>query len=230
MTKPALLTLRLLSDTTFAAGGGTAGEVDIEVDHDDLGLPRIRGKRIRSLLRDTWLSMAHCFDLDAAAERIFGPPGDVEELSILRFSTAELEEGVREHVQYAVKRKAHPVEPLEILRTLTSIRAQTSEERESGAPERGSLRSIRVARRELLFYSPLDWMAEPSVDDKTCLALSVLGTRHAGLGRNRGRGFIEILLHESQHDESQHDPPEDAAKAIENGRKLTRALAGVEAR
>lgn len=221
MNEPQWLTVSLLSDTTFAAGGGTAGEVDIEIDHDDLGLPRIRGKRIRSLLRDTWLSMRDLFELDDAAERIFGPPGDVEERSILRFRTAELEEEVRKHVHHAVKRKDHAVEPLEILRTLTAIRVQTSEERETGAPELGSLRSSRVARHGLLFHSQLDWLDEPSADDRTCLALAVLGTRHAGLARNRGRGWVEILLHEA--------PPVSAPGAIEAGRKLTRRLAGAEA-
>lgn len=221
MTKPRWLTIKLISDTTFAAGGGKAGEVDIEVDHDDLGLPRIRGKRIRSLLRDTWLSMAHIFALDSAATRVFGPPGDVEERSILRFHTAELAADVREHVHYAVKRKDHPVEPIEILRTLTTIRTQTAEERDSGAPDPGSLRSTRLARHGLLFHAPLDWLAEPAPDDLTCLALAVLGTRHAGLARNRGRGWIEILLHESEAGGTD--------SAIEDGRRLTRTLAGVEA-
>lgn len=220
MSRAQFLTIRLLSDTTFAAGGGTAGEVDIEIDHDEFGLPRIRAKRIRSLLRDTWLSMAHCFDLEAAAVRVFGPPGDVDDRSILRFGTAELQPDVREWVRHAVTRELHPIEPLDILRTLTVIRAQTSEDRANGAPESGSLRSIRVARHGLLFFAQLDWLVpDPSPADLKCIALAVLGTRHAGLARNRGRGRLEILLHEAL--EKNEDD------LITQGRQWTRAKAEV---
>jgi len=195
MTAPTTLTIRLLSDATFARGTARAGEVDIEIDHDEYGLPRIGGKRIRSLLRDAWLSMSTCFgELDGAARRVFGPPGDVDEQSILRIGNAEMENGVRELIRHAVEREDHPIDALEILHTLTAVRTQTSEARETGAPERTSLRSIRVAQRGLVFLSPLQWLKDPHAGDLRCLALAALGTRHAGLGRNRGRGHIEALL------------------------------------
>jgi len=195
MTIPSMLSLRLLSDATFARGTARAGEVDVETDHDPYGLPRIGGKRIRSLLRDTWLSMAPCFtELNDAALRVFGPPGDVGEQSILRIGSAELESGVRELMQQAVERERNPIDPLEILHTLTAVRAQTSEARATGAPERASLRSVRVSHHSLMFYAPLQWLKAPGVDDLRCLALSALGMRHAGLGRNRGRGHLETLL------------------------------------
>lgn len=222
MIVPAVLSIRLLSDTTFAGGGSRAGEVDIEIDHDELGLPRIRGKRIRSLLRDTWLSMSRHMPetLHDAAARVFGPPGDVLETSVLRIGTAELGESVRNFVHDATRRSSHPVDPLEILRTLTAVRAQTSEDRETGAPERASLRTIRVARHGLVFHAPLQWLESPTQIDLTCLALATLGTRHAGLGRNRGRGMIEILL---------HAPAEDPSISTAGGRTFTRTLARTEA-
>jgi hypothetical protein len=215
MNPPEHLSLTLLSGTTFARGSGRAGEVDIEIDHDDLGLPRIRGKRIRSLLRDTWISMKDCFpELDDAGCRVFGPPGDVEETSILRFGTATLEE-VYPFVLAAVNRKDHPIDPLEILRSLSSVRTQTSEQRETGAPERASLRAVRVANRGLAFTVGLQWLRFPNEDDLCCLALAVLGTRQAGLARNRGRGFVEMLLQQEKVADASLD------------RKYTRALAEI---
>ena len=192
---PHTLTVSLLSDTTFGRGEGAAGEVDVEVEHDDLGLPFLGGKTLHGLLRDTWLTMLPAFaELRWGGERVFGPPGDLTETAILRLGDAVVEAEARAWIAAAVQRARQPLAPADVLATLTDIRRQTAEERTSGAPAAATLRASRVTLRQLTFYSPLTWLAAPEALDLRCLALAAWGTRHAGLGRNRGRGHVQLAL------------------------------------
>ncbi len=193
--KPDLLVVELLSETCFGRGEGTAGEVDVEVEHDRYGLPFLGGKTLRGLLRDAWITMQERFpELGDAARRVFGPHADTGELAILRVGDAQIESGARQWFHTAVERELHPLAPDQVLRSLTAIRTQTAEDRQSGAPERTTLRTTRVLLRDLHLHAPLCWLAPPTDLDRRCLALAALATRHAGLGRNRGRGFVRVTL------------------------------------
>lgn len=195
MSPPQTLVVELLSDTTFARGEGTAGVVDVEVDHDDLGLPLLRGKRLHGLLRDAWLSMrVHFPDLATAARRVLGEEADLDEQSILRIGDGALPEDVRTWVRYAVGREHYPLRAEQVLETLTDIRRQTAVSRVTGAPEETTLRSSRVVLRGVRFTASLHWLAEPGRDEIRCLALCALALRHGGWQRNRGRGFLRVTI------------------------------------
>lgn len=192
---PALIQIELLSDTTFGRGEGTAGQVDVEIDHDEFGIPQLNGKTLRGLLRDTWLSMqGHFPSLVPGARRIFGPHGELDETAILRFGDATIDAASRPWIEAAVQRSVSPLTAAAVLEAFTDIRQQTAEDRETGAPERTTLRSMRVLARGHSLFAPLRWLQTPNGDDLQCLALSLLGTRHAGLSRNRGRGHIRLSL------------------------------------
>ncbi len=195
---PSYLRIDLLSDATFSRGEGTPGVVDVEIEHDDYGLPFIGGRTVRGLLRDAWLSMhAQFSELSAAAERVLGRSGALEESCRLRIGDARLPAAVRDAVRTAVERDRHTrIAPETILAALTGIRYQTAEDRETGAPEETTLRSSRVALRGLFFYAPLHWLNgyTPTSQDLRVLALCALAARHGGLLRNRGRGHIRITL------------------------------------
>jgi CRISPR-associated protein Csx10 len=189
------LRIELLSDTTFGRGEGTAGQVDVEVDHDELGIPFVNGKTIRSLLRDTWLTMQSQFpELASAACRVFGPHGELGDTSILRIGRASIDDESRRWIRAAVEERKS-VSAATILAGFTDIRSQTSEDRATGAPERTTLRSMRVLIRKLVLTAELRWLEAPAADDVRCLALALLGTRHAGLSRNRGRGHVRFGFH-----------------------------------
>jgi hypothetical protein len=198
MMRPQFIRIELLSDTTFSRGEGTAGVVDVEVDHDELGLPFLGGKALRGLLHDSWLSMAPSFkaykELQSSAERILGKDFDLTESSVLRIGDAVVDAETRKWIHGAEFRKEKPVNPSMVLQALTDIRYQTAEERKTGAPAKTTLRAVRVLIRTLTLDSPLCWLYTPSKDDCRCLALMLLATRHAGLGRNRGRGHIRLTL------------------------------------
>jgi hypothetical protein len=192
---PERIVIELLSDATFGRGEGTPGVVDVEVEHDAYGLPMLGGKALRGLLRDSWLTMqAHFPKLAGAGRRVLGPHADVDETAILRIGDATIEERSRAYFVAAVERDDYPLPREAILAALTDIRSQTSEERKTGAPAKGTLRSIRVVLRGLHLEAPLVWLDQPTPQDLQCLALACLATRHAGLGRNRGRGHIRVTL------------------------------------
>lgn len=195
MTVPRTITVDLLSDAAFARGEPTAGEVDVEVEHDRLGLPFLGGKTLHGLLRDAWLSMAHCFsDLSGAAVRVLGAGGDLAETAVLRVGDATVAADVSAWVRHAVTRPVDRIRSADVLGALTDVRYQTAESRETGAPERATLRATRVVLRDLRLHAPLRWLEEPTDQDLRCLALCALGTRHAGLGRNRGLGHVRLTL------------------------------------
>ena len=197
MSEPKNLTVCLLSDTTFGRGEGMAGLVDVEVEHDKCGLPFIGGKVLHGLLRDTWLSMWESFNsLGSAAELVLGQEAtlDPTEEAILEIKDAVLPDEVQDWVRYAVHRKTNPLRPEQILSSLTDIRRQTAQSRKTGAPEKTTLRSSRVVVRKISFQAPLIWRRDPTPEEKKVLALCALGTRHGGLGRNRGRGFLQLTL------------------------------------
>jgi len=193
--RPDCLVVELLSDTTFGRREGTPGVVDVEVEHDEYGLPVLGGKALRGLLRDSWLSMqAHFPELHGAARRVFGPHGDLDETAILRIGDAMIEPAARVYFVAAAQREHRPLDPATILEALTDIRSQTAEERSTGAPAHTTLRTVRVVLRGMKLIAPLSWLAEPDAKDYQVLALAALATRHGGLGRNRGRGHLRITV------------------------------------
>jgi len=194
---PSFVRVKLLSDATFSRGEPAPGMVDIEVEHDKAGLPFIRGRTLRGLFRDSWLSMYPCFPaLQEAAVRVLGKNRALDESCRLRIGDALLPRAVREAARAAIERQVHPLSADEILRALTTIRYQTAEERESGAPAETTLRSSRVVLRGLYFDAPLEWLDGylPRRDELRVLALCALATRHGGLTRNRGRGHVLVTL------------------------------------
>jgi hypothetical protein len=191
------LTVELLSDTTFGRGEGTAGEVDVEVEHDALGVPFVGGKTLHGLLRDAWLSMMHAFPrMDSAASRVLGRPRELRESSILRVGDAVVDGITRDWIRAAVTRnpKEQRLRPYDVLRAFTEVRRQTALGRETGAPARGTHRAVRVVVRGVTLEAPLTWLTTPDDDALRCLALCALGVRHAGLSRTRGRGHVRVLL------------------------------------
>ncbi len=197
MHRPNRLTIDLISDTTFGCGSYPSGQVDEEIEHDLLGLPRVSGKTLHGLLRDTWLSMEKYFEgLSEAASSVLGTSRDLGEKACLRIGDGCVEQRVKAWLEYAMRpeRNVGRVTPDQVLEALTGVRRQTSQDRQTGAPAEGTLRSTRVIIRGLRLAATLHWLHEPSEEEIQVLALVALGTRNVGLARNRGRGHVCILL------------------------------------
>lgn len=195
--------LELKSDAAFGSGEGVAGLVDEEVEHDhETGLPFLRGRILKGLLVEECANILYALEgqniksvgeLKEAAEFLFGCPGStLDEGAHMHVGQALLPEELRYAVERHVKRGE--LTPHEVLESLTAIRRQTSIDEKTGAPRKGSLRSMRVVLCDISFTSPLSFDSIPGREAKALLAACVLSLRRAGLGRNRGLGRLRAFL------------------------------------
>lgn len=205
------LTFILSSDATFSSGDGVAGSIDREVEHDVDGLPYLRGRTLKGLLREAsdnvldslraigkpdiaeWEeSQTALFGLSSAEER---RPG------IIHFGHAMLPEGLRQVVHQAVVDSS--LSRQDVLDSLTAVRRQTANNAQ-GLPVDGSLRTMRVVLRKTKFAGRLHCRRELSGDEEALLAAAVLAWNRAGTGRNRGRGKLQADLLDSDGNSIAH--------------------------
>ena len=198
------LRVRLVSDTTFGSGDGVAGDVDTNVEHDPLtGLPRVRGKTLRGLLVEECANLLWSLRAvkhpeyqkwEDAAAHLWGKPGSLaEDEGILRVGTAHLGDDLRQAVRHGIEK--HNFSADEILGSLTCVRRQTAIDARTGAPQKNSLRAQRAVLRETVFRAPLTFSTTPSAQEVALLADCARCTRRGGVARTRGRGRVEIVLH-----------------------------------
>lgn len=195
--------LTLKSDATFGCGQGVAGLVDAEVEHDEYGLPFVRGRTLKGLLvrecADILFALARqgapAFRrLEGVAAFLYGRPGSGSgDAGALRVGAARLPRELREAVAADVE--AGRLRPADVLDSLTALRVQTAVDEDTGAPEKGSLRVLRVLLRETPLAADLAFEREPGDDALALLAACVRSLRRGGTGRNRGRGRLEARLH-----------------------------------
>jgi CRISPR/Cas system CSM-associated protein Csm3 (group 7 of RAMP superfamily) len=202
---PTHLQLRftLLSDATFGRGDGVAGLVDEEIEHDTLtGLPYLRGRTLKGLLVEECANILYALQrnpaydaLCQAARDLFGNPGStLDDDGLLHIGHAQLPQTLRDAIATDVE--AGRLSANDILESLTAIRRQTAID-DSGAPERESLRAMRVLLRDLPLQADLTSEAPISDHHRALLVACALGLRRAGIGRNRGRGRLgKMQLHD----------------------------------
>lgn len=193
---PLKILLTLKSAATFGRGDGVAGLVDREIEHDESGFPFLRGKTLKGLLTESAENIVFALK-DAkswreAKDALFGQGGaGIKERGILHVGDAQFPEALRAEVKNAGWKKE------ETLYSLTGIRRQTSIN-EHGAPDHATLRSMRVLLPGVMLEASLSFDRDPSETELQLLAASILDLRHAGTGRNRGRGWLQAELDDAQ--------------------------------
>lgn len=194
------LELCLKTDATFGRGDGVAGLVDAEVEYDpETGLPFLRGRTLKGLLVEECANILYALGnerakpFNEAGQFLFGSAGStLADDASMHVGPAQLPEQLRLAVLDEVKAKKTTTAT--ILDSLTTIRRQTSIDESTGAPEKGSLRAMRVVLRDTAFVSQLEFEELPTDKAQALLAACVLALRRAGTGRNRGRGRLEARL------------------------------------
>lgn len=195
------LNLTLLSDATFGRGDGVAGLVDVEVQHDAVGLPYLGGRALKGLLG------AECADIlfalqkadssqaerwQRAATRLFGRSGArLDGEAIMRVGPARLPQDLQAALGRDIERGT--LTRAEVLDMLTTLRRQTAMD-ETGAPRKETLRTLRVIIRDTTFTSHFFFTEEPTADDLALLAATTKALRRVGTGRNRGHGRVRAAL------------------------------------
>lgn len=200
MTPNRKLILTLKSAATFGRGDGVAGLVDREIEHDREGFPFLRGKTLKGLLAESAENVVFALK-DAqvwrdAKNALFGQGGaGLKERGILHVGDAQFPAALRAEVSKAIGKKE--LTPEDVLFSLTGIRRQTSIN-EHGAPDHATLRSMRVLLPGVALEASLSFDREPEDAELQLLTAAVLDLRHAGTGRNRGRGWIQVELDDAQ--------------------------------
>jgi hypothetical protein len=220
--------LHLKRDATFARGDGVAGLVDEEVEHDAAtGLPFLRGRTLKGLLAEECANILFALSrqknsaytqFESAAKFLFGQPGStLDDDAMMHVGSAMLPEELRNAVEADVKANPPRLTPAEILESLTAIRRQTAVDEETGAPEEGSLRSMRVVLRDTPFVAQLSFDKDPDDTAKALLAACVLSLRRAGTGRNRGRGRLKAQLYDANGKPITEDCFKQFRRLVEGG-------------
>jgi hypothetical protein len=191
------LTLALESDATFGRGDGMAGLVDSEVEHDIYGMPYLRGRTLKGLLAEECANILFALDdqtsrWDNAAQQLFGRPGSaIEDKANMRVGNASLPSDLRAAIVAGAE--AGKYTKTDVLESITAIRRQTAMD-ETGVPDPGSLRAMRVMLRQTVFEASLSFTEPPIQDNLALLAACVMALRRVGTGRNRGRGRVTARL------------------------------------
>ena len=201
------LRIRLVSDATFGRGDGLVGLVDQEVEHDECGLPFLRGRTLKGLLVEECANILYALekqnpalarDYSRTAEKLFGRPGSgLDDHALLRVGDACLPKGLRQAIRSEVER-GH-LSRLDVLESLTDVRRQTAMD-ETGVPDEHSLRAARVILRGTPLVANLAFLRSPENGRRALalLAACVKAFRRAGTARNRGRGRLTATLRDGE--------------------------------
>jgi CRISPR/Cas system CSM-associated protein Csm3 (group 7 of RAMP superfamily) len=195
------LKFKLASEATFGRGDGVAGEVNVEIAHDENGFPYLSGKTLKGMLTaccaEVLASIKRFKSEDISvwqnsAQRLFGQPGSLEsEAGIVWFGDAQLPEDLRAAVSSQIDKRE--LDANTVLELLTTLRKQTAVDSVTGAPKEKTLRVMRVILRGTPFEANLVFREQPTISELALLAACLRAFYRAGTGRNRGRGKLESV-------------------------------------
>ena len=197
-----LLEIELRSDLCTGSGYSYAGIVDSDICYDECGIPYIPARRMRGCIRDTWETILFPNDTDGA-EALFGKAGD-KHPGDMALSNAYISgyESLRAFLKSGSEVEKKYFQPQAILERFTHVVGQTR--MKDGIADPQSLRYTRVVNQLSPFAEGrenLVFEAEVSCSEENWekLEKAVRGTRHIGLKRNRGMGFVHCELKKTEN-------------------------------
>ncbi len=208
------LRITLLSDMCVASGEGYNSIVDIDVVHDEYGLPRIPAKRLKGCLREAAQELVDWQLLDEKVLlQLFGEEGDRRAKLILSDAYVAEYDSYVEEIKTSRSKGKNVVHPQNVLRLFTYIRTQTAIDTETGIVDEGSLRNLRVVKKGLEFVAQAEVPTQLQNDfSQICRQL-----RHMGIARTRGLGEVSVIA------EAENNTEEELAfaRALEQTKKVT---------
>jgi len=184
--------VKLLTEAIFGSGNSIPGDVDLEIVHDEYGLPFMKGKTFKGNFREAMEDIVKLIGkekYEELMENLLGKENDgLNAWKYVKFSDCMLSENIRNLLAYEVKKGE--LSQSEIKDALTDIRSFTSIE-DDGSYKEGSLRYIRVLKKGLIFYVDLHVYRKLSEEELGLLATTCRYLRHIGTMRNRGKGEVQ---------------------------------------
>lgn len=208
--------IKLLSDMCVSDGGVYNSSVDIDICYDKYGFPYIPAKRIRGCLRECAIELQDWFQIKEKTirwKKMFGEEGCSTNRAAVRINDAHLE-GYKEMRKLAEENAGKTVfHPQNILNHFTYIRTQTAINYETGVADKASLRTMRVADKELVFEAEVDMDQAYKEELESCCAVF----HSIGVSRTRGLGEIQVTLEpcDSEQIKVKHEPYEEGAEILQ---------------
>lgn len=193
------LKLKLMSPALIGSGEGFGALIDTDIVFDEVGLPFVPSKRIKGCLRDSATEVKKIFEssdinFSMDIESAFGKIGDSESGTVY-FSNLTIDdyENSKAWLDYYLKNSKYSdiLSRERILATFTEIRQHTAIE--NGVAKDGSLRTIRLIKKDFEFYGDVH-IEKESENILDTLKLACLNFRSAGTKRNRGFGEVHCSL------------------------------------
>lgn len=192
----------LESAACFSKGEGTAGEVDIEIQYDEYGMPYLNGKALKGLLHEEAAELVFALreagskvNWEQISGKIFGEPGSTsEKQGTVVFGDLRMPSDFRKKVISEINRGN--TNAYEVLRLLTNTRTQTSVD-DSGAPKPETLRTLRIIPRQTPFEASI-LFEELQEQERVFLYGCLMALRRAGSNKSRGLGKMKITLEPPQ--------------------------------
>lgn len=202
------ITIELKSPCLIGSAEGFGAIIDSDIVFDEFGIPYIPSKRIKGCLRDSAIEICEMFELAeinlidltkdntenkySIVTSIFGRPGD-EKPAPVYFSNLVVKnyDSFKEWLNYLMHSYNKLISREKIIQQFTEIRQQTAID-ENGISDEHSLRTIRVAKKGIVFEGKID----TEIDDVKLLYYAAKNLRRLGTKRNRGFGEVECKLFE----------------------------------
>ncbi len=191
--KRGIITIELLSDLCVSDGGAYNSLIDTDICYDDLGFPFIPAKRLRGCLRECALELKEWGE-ELKPDELFGSEGAMSNHSKVRIGNARLKD-YASMSEYVLQNKGNAiVHHQNVLNAFSYVRSQTSINYETGVADDGSLRTMRVADRGLVFQAQVSIAGLDEDKTFTDLKKCCQVLRHMGIARTRGLGEVKVTL------------------------------------
>ena len=208
--------LELRSPALVGSGEGSGAIIDSDIVFDDIGIPYIPAKRIKGCLLDSTNEIREMFDFakikfEIAIPDVFGEIGAKRSAPVY-FSDLMIENYTenRAWLEYFLHHKNYQfiISKDAILNTFTEIRQQTRIDENNGVAFEGSLRTLRLIKKGVIFTGEV-FIEDPNIQIPEILALACMNLRHFGTSRNRGFGEIRCRFMDGNQEVLNHERLEE---------------------
>ncbi|MGC9046491.1 MAG: RAMP superfamily CRISPR-associated protein [Thermodesulfovibrio sp.] len=206
------LTIKLKSPCLIGSGEGFGAIIDSDIVFDEYGVPYVPSKRIKGCLRDSAIEICEMFEQSGIkifnlnkedgkeyeiVKNVFGKPGNDKSAPVY-FSNLTIQgyDDIKKWLAYLMNQYSGLISREGIIEQYTEIRQQTAIDETTGTAEEHSLRTIRVAKKGLVFEGSID----ADIDDVKLLYFAVKNLRRLGTKRNRGYGEVECKLYDGSNE------------------------------
>lgn len=208
MKKKYTVIIEVKSPLHLGAGEGDVNS-DAEVVHEACGLPYFPAKRFRGLLYESALEVAEMAERCGAhflkkelVNRLFGRTEGGDMTLVISNFYLFLKENQSDDGWEKLKADLERVERCfgdvtaqDVLEEYTSLRVQTSIDKETGTTKDGSLRNMRCVNRGISFTGTVDIEARDGEMKSCCQALALALQNLTAAGGKRNRGFGQVKCH-----------------------------------